>query len=109
MNQKAHPWFAGWFQRFFLRAWCVAAGSMGAGLWLLKHDHERLGSFLCVVFVVSATVTLAFLYWRLHHVACPRCAHGTKTGVDARRSRWVARCGRCGVEWDLGLGVGDAG
>jgi|GEM_PF-2044872 len=107
MNFRSHPSFAGWFKRFFLRAWILAVVFFGVGLLLLKNGFPVLGWTCAICFGLSVFGALGHLLYRLFHVECPSCGGRTRTTKDPSQTFWIARCEACGTVWDLGVGVGD--
>jgi hypothetical protein len=83
------------------------AFSFGGGLILHKSGYPQMGWGLFFIFTILIFGGLFYWYYQLHHVPCLVCLGKTKTAKDASKSKWVASCQHCQIEWDLQTGVGD--
>ncbi|MDE2371052.1 MAG: hypothetical protein KGN16_18935 [Burkholderiales bacterium] len=104
MSIRPHPSFARDFRRGFLRGWIASAGLFAASMVAFHLGHESIGGPLAIGFVAAAAGTLGWTWWRLHRVACPNCGSATRTVTERQRPNWIAHCGSCGSDWDLGVG-----
>jgi len=105
MSTQQHPLFGKRFQAFFLRAWLLAVLCFGGGLYAHSQGYEVLAWVLVWGFVISAVGTLIYLRYCLFNVSCPACGSATQTTKDDSQRRWVARCKKCDITWDLNIGT----
>ena len=84
----------------------MSAISFGIGLFLHKSGFETSGWVLFGVFSISIFGGLIYLFYLHYHVSCLVCNGETKTTKDSTKSKWVAICKSCQIEWDLQTGVG---
>jgi hypothetical protein len=70
---------------------------------------DRIGFYyVCGLFVVFILVFIRLYYW-LYHQPCPECGARTVTCMKSAElpGGWSARCNRCDILWDLGIGNSD--
>ena len=89
----------------FISVWLAGAISFGFGLFFHKSGFENIGWALFSVFGISIFGGLVYLIYLHHHVACCACNGKTKTIQDSTKSKWVAVCEQCQIEWDLQTSV----
>jgi len=106
MHTQDHPTFSTWLMRYFFRGWLTGVSFFAAALVLLNKNFTTLGWLCAIGFGVSVVWTLGHLYYRLHHIECPRCGSATHTEQDFAKRIWVAHCATCQTTWNLGVGIG---
>ena len=106
MSPPPHPTFEQWFRRFLLRACIGIAFLLAMGLVLLKNGYIGIGWAFAIAFEVSVVWVVAYMVYRLYHVACPVCGKTMKTAKDVRLNGFVARCSGCATSWNLGVEKG---
>ena len=105
MIERPHPEFARWFLRRFLIFWITGAVSFVLVFAAPALGLATLGRVAVVTFVLALAGGLAFMTYRLYHLACPQCGAQCKTGHAKGGQTWVARCERCDICWLLGVGT----
>jgi hypothetical protein len=106
MKILIHPTFQKTLQKRFISIWLTAAISFSSGLYLSKTGHQIIAGVLFGVMGISIFGGLAYLFYQHYHVTCLECNGKTKTTKDSTKTKWVAHCERCQIEWDLNTGVG---
>jgi len=101
-----HPTFQKSLQRKFIFIWVTGVISFAIGLFFQKSGFSTMGWIMIGVFGVTVFGGLAYLSYSQFHVICLACNGATKTKQDSTKSKWVAVCKHCQIEWDLQLSVG---
>jgi len=104
MEERRHPEFAHWFLRTFVCIWLLGAVSFVLVFALPAIGLDGLGPVAVAVFVFALAGGLAYMAYRLFHVACPGCGLPCRTRQSDDRETWVATCDGCQVRWQLGVG-----
>lgn len=105
MKKREHPAIQRTLSIGFFIVWPCALVCFSLALYLLKHGYETAGWTFAVLFGVSIVCGIAFAFWRLHRVRCPKCGGRVPTVKDETRTRWLAKCERCKIAWDLNTEV----
>ena len=107
MRTQIHPTFQKRLQKQFIVVWVTGVLSFAGGLALHRNGYPQMGWVLSAIFAISIFGGLMYWYYQLHNVPCLMCKGKTKTAKDASKSKWVANCQQCQIEWDLQTGVGN--
>jgi hypothetical protein len=112
MQIKKHPTS----EKRFIRTCIVLIVGFFAAIALLLLLDEYFGAFMdrigfyyvCGLFVVFIAAFICLYYW-LYHQPCPECGARTVTRMTSAElpGGWSARCNRCDILWDLGIGNSD--
>ena len=113
MQVRKHPLSEKWIVRYFVIVFVTLSAAIVLPLVLADHGFgavlDRIGIYY--VFGLFALFIGCFirLHYRLLNQTCPECGGRTVTRSRSAElpNAWSARCDRCAIIWDLGIGNSD--
>lgn len=95
------------FNGYLLLTLCVAALFFSIAAYAFRHGYKQLGTVMISGFGLEIAGFIGYAFYRILFVICPECLGRTKSFVNKSDRKWIARCQKCAIDWDIGLAAED--
>ena len=99
--------FAYNFNMYLIITLCVGVLFFAVASFAFVYGYKQLGQVMITGFSFCIVGFIGYSFYRIFFVRCPECLGRTRTYADKSERKWIARCKKCSIDWDTGIGAED--
>jgi len=105
MKTKNHPSFAKWFQKTMITGWLCLVFLLALLYFEPIWEQKIIFKILLMTFLFGGLAFVIYLFISVRSIICPICKN--KTEHNKTKGVHSAKCQKCQINWNLGVGTRD--